>query len=131
MARQGLAEVAEYLTGQRREFSVPVDATGLSPFTRQVLEACARVPYGETVSYAEIAQQVGKPGGARAVGQALGRNPVPFIVPCHRVVARGGRLGGFRGGEELKRRLLTLERELVGNLPKARARDEEASGIGG
>ncbi len=89
MAGRSLGEVAEYLARQRRDFSVPVDWDRLRGFTRQVLEACAQVPYGETVSYGELARLVGSPGAARAVGQALGRNPVPLIVPCHRVVASG------------------------------------------
>ena len=109
MAGKALGEVAEYLAGKRRAFSVPVDWRGRGGFGRQVLEACARVPYGETVSYGELAKRVGSPGAARAVGQALGRNPVPLIVPCHRVVASGGGLGGFGGGLEMKRRLLVLE----------------------
>ena len=122
LARQGLAEIAEYLAGERREFSVPMDGAGLSPFTRRVLEACAQVPYGETVCYGEIARRIGKPRGARAVGQALGRNPVPLIVPCHRVVASGGGLGGFGGGVELKRRLLALERRHGEESSKGQAR---------
>jgi methylated-DNA-[protein]-cysteine S-methyltransferase len=111
VARQALAEVTEYLAGERREFSVPVDWTVVRGFTRQVLEACAQVPFGRTVSYGELAGAVGCPRGARAVGQALGRNPAPMIVPCHRVLAAGGRLGGFGGGLERKQRLLELERD--------------------
>ena len=109
LARQGVKQTREYLAGQRQEFTVPVDWRGQTAFTRQVLEACARVPYGETVSYGELARQIGSPKAARAVGQALGRNPVPLIVPCHRVIAGGGGLGGFGGGLAMKRRLLELE----------------------
>jgi methylated-DNA-[protein]-cysteine S-methyltransferase len=104
-----VAELAEYLAGARREFSVPVDWDAVSGFTRRVLEACARVPFGETVSYGELARAVGSPRAARAVGQALGRNQAPMIVPCHRVLAAGGKLGGFGGGLERKRWLLELE----------------------
>lgn len=131
LAQQGLTEVAEYLAGERLQFSVPVDTGELSAFTRQVLEACRRVPYGQTVCYGELAKRVGKPGAARAVGQALGRNPVPLIVPCHRVVASGGELGGFGGGVELKRRLLALERKGVAKEPTGRVSDAKAGGIGG
>ena len=108
-ARQAVAEIAEYLAGQRQEFAVPVDWGAVGGFTRQVLEACAGVPFGRTVSYGELARAVGSPRAARAVGQALGRNPAPMIVPCHRVLAAGGKLGGFGGGLDMKRRLLELE----------------------
>ena len=113
-AQQGLAEVTEYLAGKRREFTVPVDWSGVTGFTRQVLEACASVPFGQQVSYGELARAVGSPRAARAAGQALGRNRAPLIVPCHRVIATGGGLGGFGGGLEMKQRLLELERKWGG-----------------
>lgn len=109
-AEQALRELREYLAGERREFTVPVDWRQVHGFGRQVLEACARIPYGETVSYGELARRVGSPRAARAVGQALGRNRVPLIVPCHRVIAADGGLGGFGGGLDRKRDLLALER---------------------
>jgi methylated-DNA-[protein]-cysteine S-methyltransferase len=114
MARRALKEITEYLGGERREFATPVDWRGWPAFTRQVLETCARVPYGTTVSYGELARRVGSPRAARAVGQALGRNPVPLIVPCHRVVRADGGLGGFGGGPALKGRLLELEKPSKG-----------------
>jgi methylated-DNA-[protein]-cysteine S-methyltransferase len=86
-----------------------VDWSAVGGFTRQVLEACATVPFGQTVSYGDLARAVGSPRAARAVGQALGRNRMPLIVPCHRVLAAGGGLGGFGGGLEMKQRLLKLE----------------------
>jgi methylated-DNA-[protein]-cysteine S-methyltransferase len=100
--------VTEYLAGSRREFSVPLAPEG-TEFTRRVWEACRRIPYGRTVSYGELAAQAGSPRGARAVGQALGRNRIPLLIPCHRVLAGQGALGGFGGGLEMKKRLLDLE----------------------
>lgn len=85
----------------------PLDLRGTG-FQRQVWEALLRIPVGQTVTYAELARQVGRPGAARAVGGAVGANPVPLLVPCHRVVAAGG-LGGFSSGTEMKARLLTIE----------------------
>lgn len=100
-------EVTEYCHGRRREFTLPLDVR-VTPFYRQVLGAVARIPYGATRTYAEIAAAVGKPTAVRAVGGANARNPLPLLIPCHRVVATNG-LGGYGGGLELKRRLLTLE----------------------
>ena len=101
-------ELTEYLDGRRTGFTVPTAAEG-SPFEREVWRITAAIPYGETRTYGEVAQDLGEPGSARAVGIALARNPLPLVVPCHRVVAAGGRLGGFGGGVERKRRLLALE----------------------
>jgi len=112
-----LAEAVEalgrHLQGGGEDLSgVPVDLSGLSDFTRAVLAEVRRIPPGQTRSYGEVAAALGRPRAARAVGQALARNPVPLLVPCHRVVSRQGRLGGFTapGGAGLKRRLLELER---------------------
>ena len=102
-------EVREYLDGRRRTFTVPVDLEGVPPFRRRVLRAALRIPYGRTVSYAELARRAGSPRGARAVGQAMATNPVPLVIPCHRVLATGGGLGGYGGGLDLKRYLLALE----------------------
>ncbi|MFQ6132224.1 MAG: methylated-DNA--[protein]-cysteine S-methyltransferase [Armatimonadota bacterium] len=102
-------EMRRYLSGERLEFSAPVDLSGLTPFQRQVLEETRKIPYGETATYGEIARRVGRPGAARAVGQALGSNPVAIIIPCHRVVGANGRLTGFGGGLEWKQMLLDLE----------------------
>ncbi|MCX5671384.1 MAG: methylated-DNA--[protein]-cysteine S-methyltransferase [Planctomycetota bacterium] len=102
-------EIIEYLDGRRREFTVPVDMAGLPPFHTRVLRACLRIPYGKTLTYAALAERAGSPRAARAVGQAMARNPLALVVPCHRVVAAGGGLGGYGGGLDLKRRLLKLE----------------------
>ncbi len=90
-------------------FPDELDLSTATPFQRQVWEKTRLIPYGETRSYSWVAEQIGKPGAARAVGQALGRNPLPIIIPCHRVVASDGKLCGFAGGLGMKRRLLSLE----------------------
>jgi len=101
---------ARYFAGQRVDFSgVRVDISGLGAFYRRALDALRRVPYGTTITYAELADMAGSPGAARAVGNAMARNPVPIVIPCHRVVAAGGRIGGFSAGLEWKRKLLRLE----------------------
>jgi methylated-DNA-[protein]-cysteine S-methyltransferase len=102
-------EILEYLACRRREFTVPLDLAGLPPFHAKVLAAARRIPYGRTATYGELATRTGSPRAARAVGQAMAHNPVPLVIPCHRVLAAGGRLGGYGGGLDLKRRLLDLE----------------------
>ncbi|UQI44158.1 methylated-DNA--[protein]-cysteine S-methyltransferase [Streptomyces sp. HU2014] len=107
---EATTELAAYFTGRRETFSVPLDWSLTSGFNRRVLrELAAHVPYGTVVSYQDLADRVGEPGAARAVGTAMGGNPLPIVVPCHRVVESGGGLGGFGGGLEVKRALLTLE----------------------
>jgi len=98
-----------YFTGQRVDFPDRLDLSGATPFQRGVWQAARLIPYGETRSYAWVAGQIGKPKAARAVGQALGRNPLPLIVPCHRVLAADGGIGGFSGGVEMKKYLLAHE----------------------
>ena len=102
-------QLRAYFAGERRTFDVRVDMSRLTPFHRRVLMAAATVPAGQVVSYGEIARRIGQPGGSRAVGQALGRNPLPIVIPCHRVVASGGRIGGYTGGLAIKRKLLRIE----------------------
>lgn len=109
LARQALAEIGEYLAGHRREFAVPLDLEG-TPFQLKVWKALLAIPYGETRSYGEIARAVGRPQAARAVGMANHSNPIPIVVPCHRVIAGDGSLGGYGGGIRRKTRLLRLER---------------------
>jgi len=104
-----------YFSGQKVDFSDTLDYSGFTPFQCAVWEAARRIPYGQTRSYGWVALQVGKPNAARAVGQALGKNPFPIIVPCHRVLAGDGGLGGFSGGLETKKLLLTLEKSLSPN----------------
>lgn len=110
LAEQARVELAEYLEGKRTFFTVPVDLTEVPAFQRNVLEAARRIPYGEVRAYGWIAERIKHPGAVRAVGTALGRNPVPLIVPCHRVLRRDGGVGGYLFGTALKDRLLALER---------------------
>jgi methylated-DNA-[protein]-cysteine S-methyltransferase len=98
-----------YFNGDRVLFRDRLDLSGATSFYRAVWDAATSIPYGETRTYAWVAQQIGKPRALRAVGGALARNPFPIIVPCHRVVASSGNLGGFSGGLELKKRLLEME----------------------
>jgi O-6-methylguanine DNA methyltransferase len=102
-------EVREYAEGQRRAFELPLDLSRVKPFQRAVLTAIQKIPFGETRSYGWVARAIGKPRASRAVGQALGANPIPIIIPCHRIIASDGSLGGYGGGLPLKRKLLTLE----------------------
>ena len=106
-------ELDQYFEGKRRTFSVPVDLSPLTAFQRRILGATARVPYGEVATYATVAAQAGNRQAARAAGAALGSNPVPIVVPCHRVLASDGSLGGYGGGLAAKRRLLQMERGSV------------------
>ncbi len=101
-------EIEEYLAGERKTFSSPLDIRG-TPFQLSVWRELLRIPYGETRSYSEVAAAVGRPSAMRAVGAAVGANPIPIVVPCHRVVGKNGALVGFGGGLCLKERLLSLE----------------------
>jgi methylated-DNA-[protein]-cysteine S-methyltransferase len=107
VARQ---QLTEYFAGERREFDLPLKLNG-TEFQMSVLRALQQIPYGETTSYAEIAERVGRPKAVRAVGAANGRNPIPIIVPCHRVIGSHGELTGFGGGLDTKEALLRLEAE--------------------
>ena len=103
------AELAEYLAGKRTYFSVPVDLE-VGDFQSRVLAQAARIPYGETTSYAELARRIGHPRASRAVGNALGANPVPIVVPCHRIIRGDGSWGHYAFGGAMKTALLSLER---------------------
>ncbi|MFJ6630442.1 methylated-DNA--[protein]-cysteine S-methyltransferase [Streptomyces sp. NPDC091376] len=105
-----IRELAEYFAGRRTEFGLTLDWSLASGFNRQVLRELADgVPYGTVVGYGDLADRVGRAGAAQAVGAAMGSNPLPVVVPCHRVVESDGGLGGFGGGLETKRKLLALE----------------------
>ncbi len=110
LAEQARQELVEYLSGKRAFFSVPVDLTEVPDFQRRVLQAARQIPFGEARPYAWVAGRIGNPRAVRAVGSALGSNPVPLIVPCHRVWRSDGGLGGYLFGVEIKSRLLELER---------------------
>ncbi|HTU94396.1 MAG TPA: methylated-DNA--[protein]-cysteine S-methyltransferase [Solirubrobacteraceae bacterium] len=103
-------ELDEYFAGRRRAFDLPLDLSLLSDFTRRVLSATAAIPYGEVATYKEVASAAGSPRGFRAAGNALGSNPLPIVLPCHRVLHSGGGLGGYTGGLARKRTLLAIER---------------------
>lgn len=106
-------QLLDYLDGRRLEFSLPVDLSAGTPFQRKVWKAIRRIPYGRVRSYQWVATKVGGKQYARAVGMALGANPVPIVVPCHRIIAHDGSLGGFSCGLPMKRRLLSLEGTLT------------------
>lgn len=109
VAAQAATELGEYFAGTRRSFNVPVDLSSVSDFQRAVLEAAAEIPFGETMSYKEMAVAAGSPGAVRAAGSAMGANPVPLLIPCHRVIRSDGTMGLYGGGEEMKRWLLGFE----------------------
>lgn len=104
-----IRQLAAYFAGERHAFELPLDWSLISGFNRQVLRELTTVPYGAVVGYGDLAHRVGQPGAAQAVGMAMGANPLPVVVPCHRVVESDGGIGGFGGGVETKRQLLALE----------------------
>ncbi len=120
----GLAEPAaqlrDYFAGQRTEFDVPLGLAG-TPFQQRVWAELQQIPYGETISYGELAERIGRPTAARAVGLANGRNPVSIIVPCHRVIGADGSLTGYGGGMERKQHLLAFERNVKAALARQRS----------
>jgi methylated-DNA-[protein]-cysteine S-methyltransferase len=113
-------ELDQYFAGKRRRFDVAVDLSPLTDFQRRILRATAQVTFGEVSTYARVAARAGTEKASRAAGQALGANPIPIVVPCHRILASDGTLGGYAGGLDAKRRLLSLERGEVpaGGWPK-------------
>jgi len=109
------AELAEHLAGERRTFDLPIELVGLPSWDRLVLEGVRQVPYGRVTSYGRLARLIGRPGAARAVGGAVGRNPIGLLIPCHRVIAGDGSLGGY-GGDwyGTREELLAIKRSLLG-----------------
>ena len=104
-----IGQILEYLASERTHFDVPLDLRG-TPFQRAVWDVLLKIPYGESRSYAEVAGAIGRPTAHRAVGSANNANPISLIVPCHRVINADGSLGGYGGGQDLKARLLAMER---------------------
>jgi methylated-DNA-[protein]-cysteine S-methyltransferase len=102
-------ELDEYFAGRRRSFELPLDWRLVRGFARRVLQATSKIPYGSTATYKQMAAQAGSPRASRAAGSALGSNPIPIVVPCHRILHSGGGLGGYTGGIEKKRLLLGVE----------------------
>jgi methylated-DNA-[protein]-cysteine S-methyltransferase len=110
-AAVALRQIQEYLAGRRTSFDLPIDCTTMSDFQRKVLKAALRVPRGQVLTYGDIARQIGRPKAARAVGQALGHNPVPIVIPCHRVLGSDGSLHGYSGGGGIKTKAWLLQLE--------------------
>lgn len=109
-----LDALRRYFKGDLDKFELPLDLQGInSPFQQTVYKQALKIPYGKVITYGELAQKIGKPGAPRAVGSALGRNRIPIVIPCHRIVAANGGLGGFTGGIEFKQRLLRIEGYLL------------------
>ena len=108
---QAARELEEYFAGERRVFTVPLAPEGTA-FQKQVWDELRKIPYGETVSYKDIAVRLGKPGAAVAVGQANSKNPIPIIIPCHRVIGTNGKMVGYAGGMHIKKALLAVEGRL-------------------
>lgn len=104
-----MRQVREYLAGKRTSFDVDLELAWVTPFRREVLLACAAVPRGQVATYADLARRVGSPKAARAVGNTMRTNPIPIVIPCHRIVGSDGSLTGFGGGLDVKARLLELE----------------------
>ncbi len=108
-----IAPIAEqllaYLNGDRRHFSIPIDWSFMRPFQRDVLQATCEIPYGHTAAYGELAAKIGRPRAARAVGRAEATNPMPLVIPCHRVLGADGKLRGYGGGLTVKKWLLQME----------------------
>ena len=109
-------ELSEYFDSRRTRFDLDLDWSLIGPFGRRVLHATAAIPFGSSLTYSEVAAEAGSPRGFRAAGNALGSNPIPIVIPCHRVLRRGGGLGGYGGGIERKRWLLELEGALTPRL---------------
>lgn len=115
LLRRAAEELGEYLAGRRRDFTLPLDPSG-SDFQRQVWQALRSIPYGQTRTYGQIAEQIGRRRAARAVGMANNRNPIAILIPCHRVIGSDGSMTGYAAGIAIKERLLALERR---NTPRA------------
>lgn len=116
-------QLEDYFAGHRTSFDLPLAPVG-TPFQRTVWQALTEIPYGKTISYGELARRIGNPQASRAVGLANGANPLPIVVPCHRIIGADGSLTGFGGGLDIKRQLLALEREARGQRSGARGLEQ-------
>ena len=106
--KEAYIKIDKYLKGDIKKFTLPLVLEG-TPFMKEVWEVLQEIPYGETLTYKEVAEKVGRPKAARAVGMACNKNPIPILIPCHRVIGSSGKLTGYRGGMGIKRKLLNLE----------------------
>ena len=109
--RTTIKELRLYAQGRLKKFSVPVDISRVSDFTKLVLQQSKKIPYGRTLSYKQLASALGRPNASRAVGNSLGKNPVPIIVPCHRIIKTDGSPGGYTSGIAIKKKLLGIEKK--------------------
>lgn len=109
ITKKAIEQLSEHFSGKRTKFNLPLDVSG-TDFQKAVWSATAEIPFGETVSYGDVAKRIGKPLASRAVGSALGKNKIGIVVPCHRVLASDGSLGGFAWGLDCKKKLLSLEK---------------------
>ena len=107
--RNTISQLDEYINGQRQVFDMPIAICTGTPFQQKVWQALRQIPYGQTISYAQLANHIGQPTACRAVANANGKNPISLIIPCHRVIASDGKLGGYTGGIEIKQTLLDIE----------------------
>lgn len=112
LANKVKVQLNEYFEGGRKDFDIPINLEG-TPFQIKVWEELKKIPYGKTMSYQELAEKVGSPDGARAVGMACNKNPISIVIPCHRVIGKTGNLTGYASGLDLKSKLLNLEKENV------------------
>ena len=119
-------QLLQYFDGHRTEFSLPLDLRIGTGFQRKCWNVLTQIPYGETRSYLEVARAAGRPKASRAVGQANHRNPIPIVIPCHRVINADGHLGGYGGGLDVKEQLLSLERALPGSGPIGKKKSKAA-----
>ena len=112
-----LDQVDAFLQGKSETFEIPIDWSIFSPFQKTILQVCSEIPFGEVLTYAELGNKAGKPGSSRAVGGVMARNPIPLVIPCHRVISAGGKLHGYSapGGLETKAWLLKLEGHRIVN----------------
>jgi methylated-DNA-[protein]-cysteine S-methyltransferase len=104
-----IRQLCDYFARRATSFSIPLDLRLTTPFQQRVLGAASRIPFGRVESYGDVARRIGQPGARRAVGTALGRNPIPIVIPCHRVISGDGTLGGYTGGTDIKRILMDIE----------------------
>jgi methylated-DNA-[protein]-cysteine S-methyltransferase len=111
LSRQALEQIISYLAGKRREFDVMIDLSAVRVFQRQALEAARRIPFGKVVTYGELAGEMGNASASRAIGGAMGHNPIPILIPCHRVVAADGRLTGYSAADGIRTKQWLLELE--------------------
>lgn len=110
LLKEAARQLESYFAGELKEFSLPLEPSG-TDFMRQVWSALCEIPFGKTATYGEIAQRIGRPKAARAVGLANNRNPIPIFIPCHRVIGADGSLTGYAGGLDMKKKLLDLEKQ--------------------